>query len=258
MDCSPPGSSVHRDSPGKDTEVGCHAVLQEIFPAQGSNPGLQHYGGGGNSLLSEPLQKCMNTGEGSLSLLQGIIPIQESNWSLRPCRWILYQLSYQGSPKLLYIWDCISLPLASVQFNSVQSLSRVWLFATPWIAACQASLSITNSHSLLRFMFIESVMPSSHLILCHPLLLLPPIPPSIRVFSNESTLRMRWPKYSFQRNPRADLLQNGLSGSPCSPRDSQESSPTPQFKSIHSLVRSFLHSPTLTSIHDHGKNHSLD
>ena len=82
------------------------------------------------------------------------------------------------------------------QFSSVQSLSHVWLFATPWIAARQASLSITNSRSLPKFMSIESVMPSSHLILCHPLLLLSPIPPSwIRVFSNKSTLRMRWPKY---------------------------------------------------------------
>ena len=81
------------------------------------------------------------------------------------------------------------------QFSSVQSLSRVRLFATPWIAARQASLSITNSRSSLRLTSIESMMPSSHLILCHPLLLLPPIPPSIRVFSNESTLPMRWPNY---------------------------------------------------------------
>ena len=81
------------------------------------------------------------------------------------------------------------------QFSSVQSFIRVWLFATPWIAAHQASLSITNSQSSLRLTSIESVMPSSHLILCHPLLLLPPIPPSIRVLSNESTLHMRWPKY---------------------------------------------------------------
>ena len=80
------------------------------------------------------------------------------------------------------------------QFSSVQSLSRVWLFVTPWISARQASLSTTNSWSSLKLMSIESVMPSSHLILCRPLLLLPPIPPSIRVFSNESTLRMRWPK----------------------------------------------------------------
>ena len=80
-------------------------------------------------------------------------------------------------------------------FRSDQSLSRVRLFATPWIAARQVSLSITNSRSSLRLMSIESVMPSSHLILCRPLLLLSPIPPSIRDVSNESTLRMRWPKY---------------------------------------------------------------
>ena len=151
-------------------------------------------------------------------------------------------------------WKIIS----SVQF------SRVRLSATPWIAARQAFLSITNSQSSLRLMSIESVMPSSHLILCRPLLL-PPLPPSIRVFSSESALLMRWPNllelqlqhHSLQRNPRTDL-QNGLVGSPCSSRDSQESSPTPQFKSINSSVLSLLHSPTLTSIHDHWKNHSLD
>ena len=81
------------------------------------------------------------------------------------------------------------------QFSSVLSLSRVQLFATPSIAARQAFLSITNSRSSLKLMSIKLVMPSSHLILCHPLLLLPPIPPSIRIFSNESTLCMRWPKY---------------------------------------------------------------
>ena len=89
-------------------------------------------------------------------------------------------------------------------FSSVQSLSRVQLFATPWIAAHHASLSITNSQSLLKLISIELVMPSSHLILCRPLLLLPPICPSIRVFSNESTLHMRWPKYwsfSFSISP---------------------------------------------------------
>ena len=110
---------------------------------------------------------------------------------------------------------------SSVQFTSVQSLSHVWLFATPWIAARQASLSITNSWSSLKLTSIESVMPSNHLILCRPLLLLPPIPPSIRVFSNESTLHMRWPKYwsfSFSISPskehpglisfRMDWLEN--------------------------------------------------
>ena len=91
-----------------------------------------------------------------------------------------------------------------MKYPLVQSLSRVRLFVTPWIAARQASLSITNSQSSLRLTSIESVMPSSHLILCRPLLLLPPISPSIRVFSNESTLRMRWPKYwsfSFSMSP---------------------------------------------------------
>ena len=112
----------------------------------------------------------------------------------------------------------------------------------------------------------ESVMPSSHLILCRPLLLLPSIPSSIRIFSNESALRMRWLKYwrfSFSISPskehqglisfRMDWLDP-----PCSPRDSSESSPTPQFKSINSSALTFLHSPTLTSIHDYWKNHSLD
>ena len=147
-------------------------------------------------------------------------------------------------------------PLSSVQF------SRVPLFVTPWVAARQASLSITISQSSLRLTSIKS---SSHLILSHPLLLLPPIPPSISLFQwvNSShevakVLDFQLQHHSFQRNPRADLLQNGLIGSPCSPKDSQESSPTPQFKSIISSVLSFLHSPTLTSIHDHRKNHSLD
>ena len=92
----------------------------------------------------------------------------------------------------------------AVQFSSVQSLSRVRLFATPWTIAHQAFLSITNSWSSPKPMSIELVMPSNHLILCHPLFLLPPIPPSIRVFSNESVLRIRWPKYwsfSFSISP---------------------------------------------------------
>ena len=96
-----------------------------------------------------------------------------------------------------------------LQIRSDQSLSRVRLFATPWIAACQASLSITNSRSSLRLTSIESVMPSSHLILCRPLLLLPHIPPSITVFSSESTLHMRWPKYwsfSFSIIPSKEIL----------------------------------------------------
>ena len=94
-------------------------------------------------------------------------------------------------------------------FSSVHSISHVQLFATSWIAACQPSLSIDNSRSLLKLMFIELVMPSSHLILCHPLLLLPTIPPSIKDFSNESTLLMRWPKYwsfTFSTSPSNEDL----------------------------------------------------
>ena len=120
--------------------------------------------------------------------------------------------------------------------------------------------------SSLRPTSIESVMPSSHLILCCPLLLLPPIPPSIRVFSGESTLHMRWPKYwsfSFSIIPSKEIpglisFRMDWLDLLASPRDSQESSPTLHFKSINSSALSFLHSPTLTSIHDHRKNHSLD
>ena len=197
--------------------------------------------------------------------------LPENIWTLGDCCCCFsitkYEMPWKKWPPemhLIYISGMCAKEKASVQLSSVQSLSRVQLLVTPWIAARQASLSITNSQSSLRLMSIESVMPSNHLILCRPLLLLPPVPPSIRVFSNESTLRIRWPKYwsfSFSIIPskeRVDLLQNGLVGSPCSPRDSQESSPIPQFKSINSSVLSLLHSPTLTSIHDHWKNHSLD
>ena len=148
------------------------------------------------------------------------------------------------------------------QFSSVtQSYPTL---CNPWTAAHQVSLSITNSRSLLKPMFIESVMPSSHLILCCPLLLLPPIPPSIRVFSTESTLHMRWPKYwSFSFNISPSNEHPGLISFKMEWLDllavqgTQESSPTPQFKSINSSGLSFLHSPSLTSIHDYWKNHSF-
>ena len=113
----------------------------------------------------------------------------------------LFMVNFSGEIFCGYInfltWICVKwvfLKPIVLQFSSVQSLSHVQLFATSWITARQASLSITNSRSSLRLMSIESMMPSSHLILCRPLFLLPPIPPSIRVFSNESTLCMRWPK----------------------------------------------------------------
>ena len=149
--------------------------------------------------------------------------------------------------------DC-SFSLGSILI-SIQSLSRVWLFATPWTAACQASLSIINSRSLLKLMSIELVMRSNHLILCCPLLLLPSIFPRIRVFSNEPALHIRWPKYwsfSFSISTSNDYsglvsFSIGLVWSPCC-----------YFESINSLVLSFLYSPTLTSIHDYWKNHSFD
>ena len=170
-------------------------------------------------------------------------------------------------------WKCLWLLASSmdpqrcvsVQFSSVQSLSRVRLFVTPWTTAHQTSLSITNSWSLLKLMSVESVMPSNHLILCQSFLLPPSILPSIRVFSNESVLRIRWPKYwsfSFSISPsneysglisfRMDWLHLlAVQGTLKSP-------PTPQFKSINSSALSFLYSPTLTSIHDYWKNHSFD
>ena len=149
----------------------------------------------------------------------------------------------------------------SVQFSSVQSLSRVRLFATPWIAARQASLSITNSQSSLRLTSIESVIPSSRLILCRPLLLLPPIPPSSRVFSNESTLHLRWPKYwsfSFSIVPSKEIP--GLISFRMDLLDLLAVQGT--LKSLlqhHSSKASILRrSAFFTSIHDHWKNHSLD
>ena len=146
--------------------------------------------------------------------------------------------------------------------SSVQPLSCVWLFVTPWSAAHQVSLSITNSWSLLQLMLIRLVMTSNHLILYRPLLFLPSIFPSIRVFSNESVICMRWPKYwkfSFLPVNIQDWFPLGLTGwIPLPPRDFQESSPTPQFKSINSSAFSFLYSPTLISIHDYWKNHSFD
>ena len=124
--------------------------------------------------------------------------------------WIQYKsMSLYWQVNKLKVWWGTGYWHLKVLPHSVQSLSRVRLFATPWIAARQASLSITNSRSSPRLMSIELVMPSSHLILCCPLLLLPPIPPSIRVFSNESALRMRWPKYwsfSFSISPSSEHL----------------------------------------------------
>ena len=147
--------------------------------------------------------------------------------------------------KIFSIRKYYTLIYFSIQF----SCSVVSNSVTPWTAARQASLSITNSWSLLKLMSIKSVMPSNHLILCCPLLLPPSIFTSIRVFSNELVLRISWPKYwsfSFSISPSNEysgLISFGwiLVGSPCCPTDSQESPPTPQFKSINSSVLSFLY-----------------
>ena len=146
--------------------------------------------------------------------------------------------------------------------QSVQSLSHVWLFVTPWTAALQASLSMTNSWSLLKLMSIKSVMQSNHLILCHPFLLLSSVFPSIKVISIESVLYIRWPKYwsfSFSISPSNEYLalisfMFDWLDLLAVQRTLKESSPTPQFKSIHSSMLSFLYSPTFTSIHDYWKN----
>ena len=147
----------------------------------------------------------------------------------------------------------------------VQSLSHVQLFANPGTATHRASLSFTISQSLLKLMSIESVIPSNHLILCRPLLLLSSIFPSIRIFSNESVLRIRWSKYqgfSFNISPsneysvlisfRTDWLDL------LAVQGTLKSLLQPQFKSINSLVLSFLYSPTLTSIYDYWKSHGFD
>ena len=148
---------------------------------------------------------------------------------------------------------------------SVQLLSLVGLFATPWTAAHQASLSIASSQSLFKLLFIELVMPSNHLILCRPLLLLPSILPSIRVYSNKSALCIRWPKYcsfSFSISPSNEY--SGLISFRMDWLDllvvqrTLKSLLQYQFKSINSSALSFLYSPSLISIHDYWKNHSLD
>ena len=152
--------------------------------------------------------------------------------------------------------------------NPFQSLSHFELFATPWTAARQASLSITNSMSLTQTHVLwvgDAIQPS------HPLM--SPSPPALNLSQNQGLFQrvssshqmakvlefqLQHQHQPFQWIFRVDLLQNRLVGSPCSPRDSRESSPTPQFKSINSSMLSFLHSPTLTSIYDYWKNHSLN
>ena len=149
-------------------------------------------------------------------------------------------------------------------FVIVQSLCRVQLFVTSWVAVHQASLSFTISQSLPKFISIESLMPSNHLLLCRQLLL-PSIFPSIRVFTNESSsghmakvLALQLQHQYFQLIFRTDFLYVWLVWTPCCPRDSQESSLVPQFKGINSLALSLFYCPALISIPDYWKNHNFD
>ena len=187
----------------------------------------------------------------------------ESPWTEEPGG-----LQSMGSQRVRHDWatNIHTDKLEEVGISSVQSLSGVQLFVTPWTAAHQASLSITNSWSLLKLMSIESVMPSSYLTLFHPLLLPPSIFPSIRVFSSESVLCIRWPKYrSFSFSIRPSNEYSGLISFKIDWFDLlavqgtlksllQNSVQKHQF----SFALSFLYSPTLTSIHDYWKNHSFD
>ena len=188
------------------------------------------------------------TGVDCQFLSQGILPTQELNPSL--CR------------QSFYCWanrEALMIPIAVVP-----SLSHVWRFMTPWIAGLLASLSFTISQSWFKVMSNELVMPSNHLLCCP--LFLSSIFLSIRVFSNESILHIRWPKYwrfSFTISPSHEYpglisFRIGLVWPPCCPKDSQKSSPAPQFKNINSLVHSFLYGPTLISEHDYWKNNSFD
>ena len=190
------------DSPGKNTGVGRCALLQGIFPTQGSNPHLL----------------CI------LNWRKGSLPLPP--------------------PRKLH----------RSQFSSVQSLGCVQLFATPWTVACQASLSITDSRSLLKLMSIESVMPSNHHILCHPLLLLPSIFPRIRVFSDESALCIRWPSIGVSISASVLLMNiqdwlpfkwTGLISLLSKEFSRAFSNTTVQKHQFFAL--SFLYSPTLTS-----------
>ena len=211
-----------------------------------------HFGGGGLATAPAPLASdlgtpylCLSSPFPSSANSVPMIWTAFPNDSTQPWR---FPRERAGSPSL---------------GSLLLLLSSLWL-CDPMDCTTQAFLPFTISQTSLKLMPIESVMPSNHLILCHALLL-PSIFPSIRVFSNELALHIRWPKYwsvSFSISPSINIqswFPLGLTlWSPCSPRDSQESSPAPQFKGINSLVLSLLHGPTLTSIHDYWKNHSFD
>ena len=239
----------------------CYFLPQEIFPTQVSNP----------RSLCEQADFFFTTEPPGKTKVFGRVNLKSSHHTqthIRVCEVLevlanllvvtIPQYRHESGHHFVHL----ALTQPCINFSSVQPLSRVWLFATPWTAAHQASLSITNSRSLLKLMSIESVMPSNHLILCCPLLLLPSIFSSFRVFSNESALRIRWPKYwSFSFNISPSNEYSGLISLRMdwlglfAVQGTLKSSPTTQF---NSSTLSFLYSPTLTSIHDHWKNHNFD
>ena len=235
MNCSKPGFpvlhcllEVHSDScplsrwchPTISSSVTAFTSYTQSFPASGSFPVSHLCASGGQSI--------------GASAPASVLPMSIQSWF--PLGWTSFiSLLSKGHSRVFASTTVQKYQFfgAQLSFSSVQLLSRVWLFETPWTAAHQASLSITNSWSLLKLMSIESVMPSNHLILCRPLLLLPSIFPSIRVFSNESALCIRWPKYwsfSFNISPSNE----------------------------HSGLISFFYDSSFTSIHDYWKNHSFD
>ena len=184
-----------------------------------------------------------------------------SKYSIMILPWAIdfrLRISYIRDEEVVFI----SIPCTRYNNNILLLLfiCYVWLFATPWTTACQASLSFTVSWSLLKLRYMELVMPSSHLILCRPLLLLPSIFPSIRVFSNELALCIRWPEYwssSFSISPsneysRLISFKTAWYDLPI------QGIPAPQFESINSSTLSLLYGPTLTSVHDYWKNHSFN
>ena len=255
VDCSLPGSSVHGDSPGKNSGVGCHALLQAIFLTQGSNLGLPLCGqipyhlsclGVGRSPLITIVPEGSNFGvtSGQTTNRDGAQPHPPvENWVK-----VLMHTAHQGS-------------------QSVSSVAQSC--PTLWDPMNHSPPGLPVHHQLPEFTPTYVQVVSETILPSHP----PSSssPPAPNPFQHQGLfqwvnsshevaklLEIQLQHQSFQWTPRTDLLHDGLVGSPCSPRDSQESSPTPQFKSINFSAISHLHSPTLTSIHDQWKNHSLD
>ena len=239
--------------------MGCHSLLQGIFLSQGLKPGLLHHRPILYRNLKVPLPLLAS--ENNFKSPEGIPAPMDKLIQSYPALSCLLRKGVAASVR-----RCSFFPLALTFFQFSSVAQSYPAFCDP----LNRSMSGLPVHHQLpcppKTMSTESVLPSNHFILCHPLLLLPSIFPSIRVFSNESALRIRWPKYwSFSFNISLSNEHPGLISFRMDwlnllavQGTLKESSPTPQFKSINSSVLSFLHSPTLTSIPDQWKNHSLD